>query len=151
MGRHTEYNKEVADNICVDIAESRVSLKTICQKEGYPCVSTVYKWLNENKDFSDNYARAKRDQADMLVEEIIEIADASEHDTIVGENGTYPNHEWINRSKLRVDARKWVASKLFPKKYGEKIDMTTDGERINVTTPEQLAAIADKINKNAAG
>jgi len=66
---------------------------------------------------------------------MIEIADDTTNDTVsISKNGEIyenENREWINRSKARIDTRKWIASKLKPKKYGHKIDVTTDGEKLN--------------------
>lgn len=94
-----------------------------------PHRSTVYDWLDEEKeDFIDQYARARTRQAETFLDEIIEIADDDSQDTEYGESGPKPNNEWINRSKLRVDTRKWAMAKLAPKKYGEKIDVTS-GEK----------------------
>lgn len=96
------------------------------------------RWLRENEEFRNQYARAKEDQADFLAEEILDIADDGSNDfmTITKGNKTYnvENTEWTSRSKLRVEARKWIAAKLKPKRYGEKIDMTSDGKAIPQTT-----------------
>jgi hypothetical protein len=94
----------------------------------------LHNWRSiSNKTFRDQYTRAREEQAETLLDEIVEIADDSRHDTIpkVGrdgeEYGEQPNSEWIARSRLRVDARKWVVSKLAPKKYGEKIQAEVTG------------------------
>ena len=75
-------------------------------------------------------------QADYLADQIIEIADYSEHDTIEAEKGEMENREWVNRSKLRVEARKWIASKLKPKQYGDKLDI--DAKIESKVVPEWL-------------
>lgn len=125
-GRPEIYDQAIADKICAEIATSTKSLRTICAEEGMPSVSTVLKWLREDKDgFSAQYARAKEEQADNLVEEILEISDHTEEDHTPFTGGNV-----VQRDKLRVDARKWVASKLKPKKYGDKLDLTSDGEKL---------------------
>lgn len=84
---------------------------------------TLWKWLGEDGEFSKRYARAKEDCADYLAAEIIEIADDGRNDTQVTEDGNViTDHDVIARSRLRVDARKWYASKLAPKKYGERLE-----------------------------
>lgn len=84
-----------------------------------PCQSTIYKWLRDVEGFSQQYARAREDQADFYLDEIIEISDDVSTDTLVdGEGNERTNNEAIQRSKLKVDTRKWVMSKLAPKKYG---------------------------------
>lgn len=121
-GRPTSFTPELGDFICAEISTSHKSLRTICKPDNMPCVQTVLNWLRTNDDFLAQYTRAKEEQADMLVEETLEIADDSTNDTIEGQYGPMENKEWVNRSKLRVDTRKWIASKLKPKKYGEKIE-----------------------------
>ncbi len=88
-----------------------------------PAIQTIYLWLGCHPEFMAQYAQAREDQADTLADEIIDIADDSSHDTITDpETGEErANSEWINRSRLRVDARKWVAAKLKPRKYGDKL------------------------------
>lgn len=130
-GRPEIFNQELADRICLQISTSSKSLRTIC-KELEISVQTVLNWLNnpEKKDFLAQYARAKEEQADFLAEEMIEIADDSSNDTILTEKGEIENKEWTNRSKLRVETRKWISAKLKPKKYGDKIDVTSGGEML---------------------
>lgn len=136
-GRPSKYSHEICDYICEQLATSNRSLRSICQDEGIPNIGTVLRWLSESdkEEFHKQYARAKEQQADFLAEEILEIADYTAKDTIETEKGPIEDKEWVNRSRLRVDARKWVASKLKPKKYGDKIDVTSQGDKINTVTP----------------
>lgn len=142
MGRPTKYSNELADRICELISTSNKGLHSICKEnEGFPKFSTIFKWLGEadKQYFIDNYARAREAQADFLKDEMFEIADDVSRDTIITVKGEIvtelPNTEWISRSKLRVDTRKWVASKLAPKKYGDKqsIDLDLSDETIEIT------------------
>lgn len=119
-GRPSVFSQEVADAICERLGEGE-SLRTICGGDDMPAASTVFKWLAEKTEFSEQYARAREKQADFYAEEIIQIADDGRNDTYMTENGPAVNHDAIQRSRLRVDARKWYASKLAPKKYGEKL------------------------------
>jgi hypothetical protein len=131
-GRPTKYTKELADKICELISTSNKGLRSVCKEVGVSTI-TVLSWLNDEnkKDFLIQYARAKEEQADFLAEEILEIADDAKRDTITVEKGgklvEVENTEWVNRSKLRVDARKWIAAKLKPKKYGDKIQQELSG------------------------
>lgn len=129
VGRPTKYSQDLAERICEAIATSNRSLVNIC-KDNKIGITAVFRWLDENEGFRNQYARARECQADFLADELISISDDSANDTIVTDKGEIPNNEWINRSRLRVDARKWVASKLKPKKYGDKIDVTTAGEKL---------------------
>jgi hypothetical protein len=96
-----------------------------------PDMSTVFLWIQRHTEFSHQYARAKEEAADALAEEILDIADDGANDWIETNDPDNPgykaNGEHIQRSRLRVDTRKWYASKLKPKKYGEKIDVDHSG------------------------
>ncbi len=126
------FSQEVADAICERISNGE-SLRAICDDEQMPAASTVFKWLTEQQTFSEQYARAREAQADALFDDILDIADDARNDWMErrGEEdaGWTANGEHIQCSKLRVDARKWMAGKLKPKKYGDKqeIDLTVNG------------------------
>lgn len=126
-GRPTKYSLELADRICEHIATSNKGIHKIADIEGIN-PSSIFQWLLDYPDFSNKYARARELQAELLADEIIDIADDSTNDTILTDNGEMPNNEWIARSKLRVDARKWKASKLAPKKYGDKLEHEHKGD-----------------------
>lgn len=126
-GRPTDYNEEIASELCGYLSTGE-SLRTVCKRENMPCTSTVFVWLRKHKEFVDQYEKAKQEAADAIVEEILDIADNGVNDYIerldeAGEpTGAYQyNGEHVQRSRLRVDARKWIASKLKPKKYGDSI------------------------------
>jgi len=128
--------KDIIDLICKELSSSNKSINTIIKEYNLPDYTTVRDWIRNDKDFSHKYVCAKEDQADFLAEEIIEIADDNSQDTIDVDLGDgvvvqKENKEFINRSRLRIDARKWVASKLKPKTYGEKLDVTTKDNPIN--------------------
>ena len=155
MGRPTKFTKDIADTICEEIATSSKSLRTICHSEKLPSVRTILSWLADGekpnakedlKTFLHQYARAREAQADFLAEEILEIADDGSNDymKIVKGDKEYniENKEVTNRSRLRVDSRKWIASKLKPKKYSDKIDVNHSGA---IDTPKQTFKIGDQI------
>ena len=126
IGRPTDYSTELTDAICERLSNGE-SLRSICSLENMPNKTTVFKWLNIHKDFNDQYARAREEQAETLADEIIAIADDGLNDSYVDENGNKrTEQDVIARSRLRVEARKWVASKLKPKKYGDKIEIAGD-------------------------
>lgn len=122
MGRPTKYTTKVADTICERLADGE-SLKRICSGDDMPSKATVFRWLDAHKQFRDMYVRAREAQADSLADEIIDIADDGLNDTYVDDEGRVrTDHEVIARSRLRVDARKWLAAKLRPRRYGERIE-----------------------------
>lgn len=120
MGRPSSFTQEIADEICEGLIEGK-SLRSICCGDEMPSAGTVCRWLADDEAFREQYERARDAQADTLADEILDIADNTANDTLKSEAGVeQPNTEWITRSRLRVDARKWIASKLKPKKYGDK-------------------------------
>lgn len=134
MGRPSDFTQETADAICKRLAEGE-SLRGICLSDEMPDASTVFRWLASEaetyKGFREQYARAREAQADYYAEEIIQISDDGTNDWMERrseaekgagvETGWVLNGEHVQRSRLRVDARKWFASKVAPKKYGDKI------------------------------
>ncbi len=132
-GRPEVYRQKLADKICEKIAEG-YSLRTACKGEGMPALSTVFLWFRTKPEFSDQYAKATQERTEAMAEDILDIADDGSNDlmTIQKGNLTYEieNKEVTNRSKLRVDTRKWLMSKMKPRKYGEKLDVTTDGKAL---------------------
>lgn len=142
-GRPSIYSQELADRICSEIIEG-YSLRTVCKPDDMPCVASVLKWLREKPEFLTQYEKAKEEQADALAEEMLDIADDGSNDWMEktgkdGESiGWQVNGEHVQRSRLRLDTRKWIASKLKPKKYGDKITTEHTGE-INIG--KMLAAI----------
>lgn len=132
-GRPTTYSDELAAEICSRMSEGE-SLRKICASEGMPAASTVFKWVHENEQFSKQYAKSRSIQMEHMAEDLIEIADDTQNDKYLDDNGNErTNNEAVNRSRLRVDTRKWLMSKMAPKKYGEKLDTTNTTTNVNVT------------------
>lgn len=107
IGRPTKFTPELGDSICSKVMAG-MPLVRICAEDDMPHPATVYRWFRENKEFCDNYARAKEDQADYFVEDILQIADMATNET-------------VQVARLQVDTRKWAASKYKPKKYGDRL------------------------------
>jgi len=132
-GRPSEYTKETADKICHQLSEG-ISLRTVCLADDMPDKQTVFSWMRKYPEFLDQYARAKEESADAMAEDVLAIADESENDWIDKQFGKTTvrviDNEAVQRSKLRVDTRKWLMSKMKPKKYGEKLDLTSDGKAL---------------------
>jgi len=130
-GRPKGYTEKIAQQICDQIAEG-YSLRKICKQQGYPSKTAVFRWLLDDslKGFRDQYARAREMQAQGWADDIIDIADDGENDTYIAsvddEAVERTNFDNIQRSRLRVDARKWILSKLLPKKYGDKIEIPVE-------------------------
>ena len=134
-GRPTIFTQELADIICKRIAAGE-SLRRICFEPEMPNADTVFTWLidDKHKRFSENFSRARASQAELMFDEILDIADDGENDymTITKGDTSYnmEDKEVTNRSKLRVETRKWYLSKVLPKKFGDKMDVTSGGRPI---------------------
>ena len=103
-GRPSDYTPELADRICEQLADG-MSMRKVCEANDMPCKATIFSWLRTNAEFLDQYETAKGEAADSMTDDMLDISDNLTGDT--------------QRDRLRVDTRKWVASKLKPKKYGD--------------------------------
>ncbi len=133
VGRPTIFKQELAKEICARLAKG-VSLRTVCLADDMPEMGTIYDWIRLYPEFQHQYAQAKEDSTDAMAEEIMDIADNGTNDWMEIEKGKgvqiLLDREHVERSKLRIDSRKWLLAKMKPKKYGDKIDMTTNGKDI---------------------
>jgi hypothetical protein len=145
LGRPEIYTQELANIICRRISEGE-SVRTICKDEDMPDAGTIYNWLlDETKElFFKQYTRARDVQAEVLFEEIIELADSSLTD-IVGDDKS--DSARVQARKLQIDARHWHLSKLRPRKYGDKLDLTSGGEKLP-TPIMSLGTGTDALQRN---
>ena len=115
VGRPSKFTQTLADNICERIANGE-SLRNICRDAAMPNQDTVHSWLNKDKEFSEQYTRARARQEDSYFEDLIEIAD-----------GVIPDAAEVAKARVQIDARKWVLSRMNPKKYGDKVQTELSG------------------------
>ena len=140
-----EFTQELFDEICAYLATGE-SLRTVCQREGMPDKSNVFRWLNKSQELRDQYARAKADGCTALAEQLFDIADEAPP---MKDDGSIDGG-YINYAKHRTDVRKWYLSKIAPKIYGDKVTQEHVGanggpiqvQNVDELTDEQLAAIA---------
>lgn len=127
-GRPTRYNKAIADEICCRMSEGESLLK-MSRDENFPSYRAVMNWINAFPEFAKAYQEARERQADFYADQCIEIADDGTNDTYEAEDGSKKiAHDHIQRSRLRVDARKWKAAQMAPKKWGQQqVQHTGDG------------------------
>lgn len=138
-GRPTKYSLELAASICEKLSSGK-PLRQICMEEDMPSQASVYLWLLKQPEFSDMYARAREEQADTLADEIVAIADEQPevipvYDKRTGELIEHKlDNAFIQWQKNRMDARKWTAMKLKPRKYGDRVahEGVADGAPIKV-------------------
>ena len=135
LGRPLTYNKHMSTLICLRISEGQ-SLREICRSEGMPTRAAVYEWLLRFPDFVDQYARARDEQADTLADEITAISDELPTQIVDDKGKVRYDSAYVQWQKNRIDARKWVAMKLKPKKYGDKQIHSGDAENPLAITVE---------------
>lgn len=149
MGRPTKYNKTLGNKICERLASGE-SMRSICRDEEFPHKVTVMRWLlsesDTYKEFRTQYALARQIQYEFMADEILDIADDGKNDYMErtdeeGETTGYQiNGEFVQRSRLRVDTRKWFMSKVLPK-FKDKPDQND----ASADLAEALKSIADKL------
>ena len=144
-GRPTHYTPELAQKICSALSGG-MSLRRLTAQDDMPSAQTVYEWLWKHKEFAEQYARAKEDRAESYADEIAEIADNQELDP--------------NSRRVMIDARKWIACKFAPRKYGDKVTLagdkdaplevknTIDVSGLSTAALAEIAALAGKGDKN---
>ncbi len=118
-GRPSIYSNELADQICLRIAAGD-SVRKICSQSDMPNEETIYRWALNREEFSKKYRIAREIQQERHLDELLEIADQPMPLTAHGsiDSGA------VQHARLRIDTRKWVMSRLAPKKYGNVIDMS---------------------------
>lgn len=127
MAYSAEDKETILNNIFTEIQNGR-AVRNVLKDNGMPDVTTFYRWIEEDTEKAKQYARACEVRADAIFDEIIDIADDSSGDRKVVEHGEVMDSEYVARSRIRIDARKWIASKLNPKKYGDKTILSGDKE-----------------------
>jgi hypothetical protein len=153
VGAPTTFNKHIAFVLCTRIAEGE-SLREIVKDAGMPDRSTIYDWLLRHPEFADQYARAREEQADTLADEIIAIADEQPEIIAVTDKrtGELIEHKldgaFLQWQKNRIDARKWTAMKLKPKKYGDKLALGGDADAPPIKTEETSSSRLFDIIRN---
>lgn len=128
------YSQEQIDKyfeaILLEIQEWR-PVRQILQDKDKPNRDTFYKWLATDEKKAERYAHACNIRAENIFDEMIDIADDNKKDIRIDKDwNEIVNQDNIQRARLKVETRKWVLGKLNPKKFGDKIDMTSDGEKI---------------------
>lgn len=146
LGRPSIYTEELGKRICDLVATHSWGLNKLCdQFDWMPDKTTINEWRWSNDAFSIQYTKAKIAQSELMAEDCIDIADDTSNDTTRNKNGDLVcNTEFVNRSRLRVDTRKWIAAKLLPKIYGD-MQRPSDVDN-NKETKEEMKAIRDDLD-----
>lgn len=134
MKAYVHYSDDIAQEILETVASAQVGLRQLCvDNPHWPAAKNIMKWKREHPEFGARYARAKQDQIELIIDDVLEIADDKSQDRITkldaeGNEYTVCNHEFIQRSRVRIDTRKWLAAKLLPKLYGDRLIVEKDTE-----------------------
>lgn len=132
-------------NQVIDRISNGDTLKGAARALGFDEGAWRYR-ISTNDKLSTRYAKAREQQAEAWADSIVEIADDGTNDTktIETKDGGYDvaDHEWIARSKLRVDTRKWLMAKLVPKRYGEKVEIDNKGTITHEAGDSVVALVA---------
>ncbi len=132
LGRPSLYQDDIADEIISRIASGE-SLRAVCRDPNLPAAPTVCLWVDTRADFAERYARARERLVEHWADEIVELADAP----------VAPNdNAAVQRARLRVDTRKWLMSKLAPRKYGDRVEHVIKTGNAADLTDDELARIA---------
>jgi cell division protein YceG involved in septum cleavage len=133
-----------AERICALLIEG-YTLRQIARELGFRSASAIVNWANEDATFRERYARAMELRCERMAEEILEISDNGSNDWMEREGLIVPDHENVQRSRLRVDSRKWLLSKMMPKKYGDRVTTEVTGDpNAPLLTRIELVAVAPK-------
>lgn len=144
IGRPSSFTEEKAVRICELIAGG-MSVRSICAMDDMPERATFFRWLHNNPSFQNQYARATSARADAMFEEMFEIADETSLDETGDERAIA---ERIQRSKLRVDTRKWALARMNPRKFGERVTREVTGpgggplQSVNANLEGETAKVA---------
>jgi hypothetical protein len=153
------FTKELVDQICDQLA-SGVTLREVCRAEVMPDERTVRRWALEDREgFAERYAQAREIGYQSMADEMLEIADDGSNDWMLRKDGDKEfyvlNREHVQRSRLRLDTRKWLLSKALPKVYGDKLAIASNAERpvvlrvMNIPTDdvEELKKLEEEENQ----
>ena len=149
------FDQQVADIICIGLSEG-MSLRKMLKADTQgvlPAQSTIYEWLLRHPSFAEQYTRAREEQADTLADEIIEIADEQPEIIVVTDrDGKVIDHKldsaFLLWQKNRIEARKWTAMKLKPKKYGDKLGLHGVEGAAPIATQDATASKFEEIIRN---
>lgn len=154
-GRPSVYTEQLANDICERLASGE-SLRSICLYDDHmPNESTIYRWLLKDEEFRKKYTRAREAQADAFVEELLDIADNGSNDWMKRKDPDNPgwqfNGEHSQRTRIRIDTRKWLMSKMAPKKYSERFqqEISNPDGSLSGSNPTQVAAKLEALQKTA--
>jgi hypothetical protein len=148
MGRPTDYTPELAEHICELLATNDTGLSELCRThDELPDEGTIRRWMYRNPDFRSSYMRARIAQVDLLAEKSLDVANNDANDTTINAQGdTVGLSVTVARDRLKLDTRRWLASKLMPKLYGNEIELANEKEK-NARQEAELIELRAKLDE----
>ena len=137
MGQHILRTSENSERICEIIAAGG-SLREVARVMGLT-EAAIRKWAKDDKEFGEHYSKAMVDRWEKMADELVELADAD----CTGPDGRADN-ALVQQRRLQVDTRKWILSKMLPRRFGDKVEITGDADAPLVTRIE-LVPIAPRM------
>lgn len=141
MGMPTSYTEEMGNRVCEAVKASQSGLRTTLKADGsLPSLEIVMRWLDQYASFRSQYTLAKNDQLRLMAEDIVDLSN---------DESLEPNDK-----RIRIDTRKWLLSKLIPKTYGDKLDLTSGGEAMAAPSHQidaRIQSIIMQAQKRKAG
>ena len=137
MPRPQTYSAALAARVCSRIADGE-SLRALCRRPGMPTLATIHQWLSRHEAFRRMHQAACEARADVLVEEMLAIADDSSGDVRRAKPGAAPtlDRENLQRAKLRIEVRRWRAARLAPHRYGDRTGAGASADAAAATSHE---------------
>jgi len=132
VGQHILRTPENSERICDMIAEG-CSLRQVAQVIGLT-EAAIRKWTKDDKEFGKHYTKAMVNRLEKMADELVELADAD----CSGPDGK-PDNALVQQRRLQVDTRKWILSKMLPRRFGDKIEISSDPDAPALTRIELVA------------
>ena len=138
MARLTEYNYDLCVEICDLVANGSHIIDALNSNDNYPSWSTFRRWKRDNDELQTLYTRSIQDKSEMVIFEINQTMTDLKDKTIDA-----------SQARVLIDTYKWLASKYYPKMFGDKLDLTSKDEKIENKDPLELLKEYVAINKQA--
>ncbi len=138
MARLTEYDYDLCVEICDLVANGSHIIDALNSNDNYPSWSTFRRWKRDNDELQTLYTRSIQDKSEMVIFEINQTMNDLKDKTIDA-----------SQARVLIDTYKWLASKYYPRMFGDKLDLTSKDEKIESKDPLELLKEYVAINKQA--
>lgn len=136
MARLTEYNYDLCVEICDLVANGSHIIDALNSNNNYPSWSTFRRWKRDNDELQTLYTRSIQDKSEMVIFEMYQTLKDLKNKTIDA-----------SQARVLIDTYKWIASKYYPKMFGDKLDLTSKDEKIETKDPLELLKEYVALNK----